>query len=31
MKEEGVLVDHVRKEGRYESLVCYGLINQVEK
>ncbi|MCA1040087.1 GNAT family N-acetyltransferase [Bacillus infantis] len=31
MKEEGVLADHVRKEGRYESLVCYGLINPVEK
>ncbi|MDT0161341.1 MULTISPECIES: GNAT family N-acetyltransferase [Bacillus] len=31
MKEEGVFVDHVRKEGRYENLVCYGLINPVDK
>jgi [ribosomal protein S5]-alanine N-acetyltransferase len=27
MKEEGILADHVRKEDRYESLVCYGVIN----
>ncbi|MCA1033231.1 MULTISPECIES: GNAT family N-acetyltransferase [Bacillus] len=31
MKEEGILADHVRKEGRYESLVCYGLINPADK
>ncbi|MGD6856003.1 GNAT family N-acetyltransferase [Bacillus infantis] len=31
MKEEGILVDHVLKEGRYESLVCYGLINPAER
>jgi [ribosomal protein S5]-alanine N-acetyltransferase len=30
MREEGILVDHVRKEDRYESLVCYGLINPAE-
>ncbi|HWL24470.1 MAG TPA: GNAT family N-acetyltransferase [Ureibacillus sp.] len=27
MKHEGVLIDHVIKENRYESLVHYGLIN----
>lgn len=27
MKKEGVLIDHVRKENRYENLVCYGIVN----
>ncbi|WLR57203.1 GNAT family N-acetyltransferase [Mesobacillus subterraneus] len=27
MREEGILIDHVRKENRYEHLVYYGLIN----
>ncbi|WP_349410604.1 GNAT family N-acetyltransferase [Pseudalkalibacillus sp. SCS-8] len=27
MKEEGILIDHVKKEGRFEDLVYYGLIN----
>ncbi|WP_350301377.1 GNAT family N-acetyltransferase [Peribacillus frigoritolerans] len=29
MKKEGVLIDHVRKEDRFEDLVCYGIINSV--
>jgi len=27
MKEEGVLIEQVKKEGRFEDLVCYGIIN----
>jgi [ribosomal protein S5]-alanine N-acetyltransferase len=27
MREEGILIDHVRKENRYEDLVHYGIIN----
>ncbi|OLO38939.1 GNAT family N-acetyltransferase [Alkalihalophilus pseudofirmus] len=27
MKKEGILMDHVRKENRYEDLVYYGIIN----
>ncbi|CAM5215736.1 [ribosomal protein S5]-alanine N-acetyltransferase OS=Ureibacillus acetophenoni OX=614649 GN=SAMN05877842_106170 PE=3 SV=1 [Ureibacillus acetophenoni] len=27
MKQEGILIDHVIKENRYESLVYYGIIN----
>lgn len=27
MKQEGILIDHVRKENQYEDLVCYGIIN----
>ncbi|SES66466.1 Protein N-acetyltransferase, RimJ/RimL family [Oceanobacillus limi] len=30
MKEEGVLLDHVRKEDRYEDLVYYGMIRENE-
>jgi [ribosomal protein S5]-alanine N-acetyltransferase len=30
MKEEGILIDHVWKENRYENLVCYGIINSKE-
>ncbi len=30
MKKEGILIDHVRKENRYEDLICYGIINSVE-
>ncbi|MBS4207339.1 GNAT family N-acetyltransferase [Bacillus sp. FJAT-50079] len=26
MKQEGILVEHVRKEDRYEDLVCYGIV-----
>ena len=29
MKQEGILVDHVMKENRYESLVYYGVINSI--
>jgi len=28
MKQEGIFIDHVRKENRYEDLVYYGIINQ---
>lgn len=28
MKEEGVLVDHIRKDNRYEDLIHYGMINR---
>lgn len=28
MKKEGILIDHVRKENRYEDLVYYGIITQ---
>ncbi len=28
MKKEGILIDHVMKENRYEDLVCYGIINE---
>lgn len=28
MKQEGVLVDHIIKDGRYEDLVFYGIINK---
>ena len=28
MKEEGVLIDHIRKDDRYEDLVHYGMINR---
>ncbi|UYZ22604.1 GNAT family N-acetyltransferase [Mesobacillus jeotgali] len=27
MKEEGVLIEQVKKEGRFEDLVCYGIIH----
>lgn len=27
MVQEGVLKDHVVKDGRYEDLICYGIIN----
>lgn len=27
MKEEGVLIEQVKKEGRFEALVCYGIIH----
>lgn len=27
MKKEGILLDHVRKEDRYEDLIYYGIIN----
>ncbi|GAM14539.1 GNAT family N-acetyltransferase [Mesobacillus selenatarsenatis] len=27
MRKEGILIDHVRKENRYEDLVHYGIIN----
>lgn len=27
MKQEGILIDHVRKENRYEDLVYYGIFN----
>ncbi|TCZ80883.1 N-acetyltransferase [Paenibacillus albiflavus] len=27
MKKEGILIDHVKKENRYEDLVYYGIIN----
>lgn len=27
MREEGILIDHIRKENRYENLVHYGIIN----
>lgn len=27
MKQEGILIDHVRKENQYEDLVYYGIIN----
>ena len=27
MKQEGVLIDHVKKDNRYEDLVYYGIIN----
>lgn len=27
MKEEGILMEQVKKEGRFEDLVCYGIIN----
>lgn len=30
MKQEGILIDHVKKENRYEDLVCYGIINSEE-
>ena len=30
MKQEGILIDHVKKENRYEDLVHYGIINSVE-
>ncbi|MBS4192211.1 GNAT family N-acetyltransferase [Bacillus sp. FJAT-49705] len=30
MKEEGILIDQVRKENRYEDLVHYGIINSIE-
>jgi len=29
LKKEGVLIDHVRKENRFEDLVYYGIINSV--
>ncbi|HWO77405.1 MAG TPA: GNAT family N-acetyltransferase [Bacillus sp. (in: firmicutes)] len=29
MKKEGILIDHVRKENRYEDLVLYGIINSI--
>jgi len=29
MKKEGILIDHVRKENRYEDLVYYGIINSI--
>ena len=29
MKQEGILIDHVMKENRYESLVYYGMINSI--
>lgn len=29
MREEGILIDHVRKENRYEDLVHYGMINSI--
>ncbi|WP_088049285.1 GNAT family N-acetyltransferase [Virgibacillus dakarensis] len=29
MKQEGILIDHVRKENRYEDLVYYGIINSI--
>jgi len=28
MKKEGILIDHVKKENRYEDLVYYGIINE---
>lgn len=30
MKQEGILIEHVIKENRYEDLICYGKINPVE-
>jgi RimJ/RimL family protein N-acetyltransferase len=27
MQQEGILIDHVRKENRYEDLIYYGIIN----
>lgn len=30
LKKEGVLIDHVRKENRFEDLVYYGIINSEE-
>ncbi|MBK3497097.1 GNAT family N-acetyltransferase [Viridibacillus sp. YIM B01967] len=30
MKKEGILIDQVRKENRYEDLVYYGIINSIE-
>lgn len=30
MKKEGILIDHIIKENRYENLVYYGIINSVE-
>ncbi|WHY98563.1 GNAT family N-acetyltransferase [Peribacillus simplex] len=29
LKKEGILIDHVRKENRFEDLVYYGIINSV--
>ncbi|MEH7356092.1 GNAT family protein, partial [Neobacillus drentensis] len=29
MKKEGILIDHVRKENRYEDLIYYGIINSI--
>jgi RimJ/RimL family protein N-acetyltransferase len=29
LKKEGILIDHVRKESRFEDLVYYGIINSV--
>ncbi|MEE3956003.1 GNAT family N-acetyltransferase [Peribacillus frigoritolerans] len=29
LKKEGILIDHVRKENRFEDLVYYGIINPV--
>jgi [ribosomal protein S5]-alanine N-acetyltransferase len=29
MNKEGILIDHVRKENRYEDLVYYGIINSI--
>ncbi|SOC39885.1 GNAT family N-acetyltransferase [Ureibacillus acetophenoni] len=31
MKQEGILIDHIIKDGRYESLVYYGIINPADK
>lgn len=31
MKQEGILIDHIIKDNRYESLVYYGLINPADK
>lgn len=28
MREEGTLIDHIRKDGRYEDLIHYGIINK---
>lgn len=29
LKKEGILIDHVRKENRFEDLVYYGIINSI--
>lgn len=28
LKKEGILIDHVRKENRFEDLVYYGIITE---
>lgn len=30
MKKEGILIDHIKKEGKYEDLIYYGMINPEE-